>query len=435
MDIFIWLIIAALLGIIALRPHWGIYLLAIFLPVIGWDFYFGGFVLPLIDLLGLITLAAFLLNYLCRKIFIPAKPLPLKWPLLLPFALFFLASIISNSLSINPSASFYYFLRWPLFLYFAYIFAPANIITESKILKRAVVLIFISTMIVLLSGYLSLLDQDIQNAFFRLRSSRLFGLYPFGENHNLIAEFLNVGAFFVLVIKEFIKEPRYKRLINVIFVLTALGILLTFSRAAWITLALQCIVYLAYRLKNEVQGKRKAAAIIFLSLIAITPIFWKMNILQDNNTGSTASRLLLSEISYKAWLEKPLFGHGSGEFINLVGADIRFTANHGAPMDSHGLIQKVLAENGLVGLIAWLGILFYLARFGFLAVRKYYPKVKWVLPFALAAGGGIFFQLFNTSYYKGRVWLPLILFVIAIEMSEKRLQTYASKNKSLTNNS
>jgi hypothetical protein len=211
--------------------------------------------------------------------------------------------------------------------------------------------------------------------------------------------------------------------------------MLTFSRAAWITLGLQIAIYLLYRLKNEKKGRRGAAVLIFLAIIVTSPIAWKMGVLQDNNSGSTASRLLLSEISIRAWQAKPLFGHGSGEFINLVAADIRFTANHGEPMDSHGLIQKVLAENGLVGLIAWLGILFYLARFGFLAVKKYYPKVKWVLPFALAAGGGIFFQFFNTSYYKGRVWLPLILFIIAIEMSEKRLKTYDRKDKSLTNNS
>ena len=212
MNIFIWLLIAALFGLTMLRPRWGIYLLAIFLPVIGWDFYFGEVVLPAIDLLALITLAAFLLNHLYQKFFTSAKSTPLKWPLLLPFLLFFLASIISNSLAINPGSSFYYFLRWPFFLYFAYIFTPANIITDSKILKKTVILIFASTMLVLLSGYLSLFDQDIQNAFFRLRSSRLFGLYPFGENHNLIAEFLNVGAFFILVIKEFVKEPRYRRL-------------------------------------------------------------------------------------------------------------------------------------------------------------------------------------------------------------------------------
>jgi O-antigen ligase len=131
---------------------------------------------------------------------------------------------------------------------------------------------------------------------------------------------------------------------------------------------------------------------------------------------------LLNQIALQAWQEKPLFGHGSGEFINLVADNIRFTANHGAPMDSHGFVQKIAAENGIFGLAAWFLILIYLTRLAFLAVLKYYPRVKWVLPFALAVGGGIFFQFFNTSYYKGKVWLPLILFIIAIEFSEKRQQ-------------
>lgn len=408
------------------RPTIGVYLIAACLPIIGRDISLYGFTLPISDLTALLTLAGFAVNLLWRILFKPKEHIKLIWPLFFPFLMFFLANLLSIIFSNDPTSSFYYFLRWPFFLYVAYIFAPSNIITNPKVLKRTVVIVFLSAMAVLISGYLSLYGQDWQNSFFRLKSVYFWGSYPFGENHNLIAEFLNIGAFFVLIIREFLKGKKQRRLADIIFFLTAIGIILTFSRAGWITLFLQSAVYIYYRTKHD--GKKKLAIAIFalLGAIIISPLLWKMSVLQDSNTSSTENRVLLTRISWQAFKEKPLFGYGSGEFINLVGNNTRFVAKYGAPIDSHGVLQKVAAENGILGLISWLFILVYLVKVSVLAIRKYYPKVEWVLPFALAALGGIFFQFFNTSYFKGRVWFPIALFLLAMRFSE---QLYAKKNK------
>jgi O-antigen ligase len=258
----------------------------------------------------------------------------------------------------------------------------------------------------------------------------LFNSYPFGENDNLVAEFLNVGVFFVLVIKEFLKDKRQKRIADIIFILTAIGIILTFSRTGWITLMLQLAIYIYYRIKYTQQEKLSTVFIILIFAVILSPLVWKMGVLQDSNTSSTENRLLLTEISINAFKDKPMFGQGSGEFIHLVDNNIRFRAKYGDPIDSHGVLQKVAAENGIFGLATYLFILAYLARFSFLAIKKYYPQVKWVLPFALAALGGIFFQFFNTSYYKGKVWFPMLLFILAIKFSE---QIYDKKNKNTSN--
>jgi len=426
MDIILLSIIILIFLAVTWRPTIGVYLIAACLPIIGRDISLYGFTLPISDLTALLTLAGFAVNLLWRILFKPKEHIKLIWPLFFPFLMFFLANLLSIIFSNDPTSSFYYFLRWPFFLYVAYIFAPSNIITNPKVLKRTVVIVFLSAMAVLISGYLSLYGQDWQNSFFRLKSVYFWGSYPFGENHNLIAEFLNIGAFFVLIIREFLKGKKQRRLADIIFFLTAIGIILTFSRAGWITLFLQSAVYIYYRTKHD--GKKKLAIAIFalLGAIIISPLLWKMSVLQDSNTSSTENRVLLTRISWQAFKEKPLFGYGSGEFINLVGNNTRFVAKYGAPIDSHGVLQKVAAENGILGLISWLFILVYLVKVSVLAIRKYYPKVEWVLPFALAALGGIFFQFFNTSYFKGRVWFPIVLFLLAMRFSE---QLYAKKNK------
>jgi len=410
-----------ILIIAAINPKIGIFLVAATLPIIGRDFYFANLIVPAADLIALLTLIGFLVNLLFTLLFKPQVKVKLTWPLFFPFFLFFLASLLSAALSSNPAASFYYFLRWPLFLYFAYIFVPANVIKDAKTLKTTVVIVFLSSMAVLFSGFLSLYGQDWQNSFFRLKSIKIFNSYPFGENHNLIAEFLNIGAFFVLVIKEFLKDKRLKRVADAIFIMSVLGIILTFSRSGWITLFLQSAIYLYYRTKSLPKERIPALIISLLFIALITPFFFRMSALQEKNVSSTENRVLLTEISLRAFIEKPLFGYGSGEFTNLVDQDTRFRAKYGPAVDSHGVIQKLIAENGILGLTAWLFLLFVLINLIFKTVEKYYPRVKWVLPFALAVFGGVFFQFFNTSYFKGKVWFPILLFILALKFSEEKV--------------
>lgn len=414
-------------AIVAFRPKWGVYLIAALLPVIGRDFYIYGFLVPAADLVALGTLFAFTFNYSYRLLFKATEDLKLKWPLFFPFFLFLVISAISIILNGNSLSSWYYFLRWPLFLYFAYIFVPANIISDAKTLKRTVLIVSASAIAVLISGFLSLIGQDWQHSFFRLKSIYVFNSFPFGENHNLVAEFLNIGAFFVLVIKEFLKSKKGRRLADALFLVFALGIVLTFSRTGWITLFLQSAVYIYFRLKHFPKQKMATATLLLVLVAIATPLFFKMNSLQADNVSSTENRVILTEIAWEAFLDKPLLGQGSGTFVGLVEDNVRFSAKYGAPVDSHGVIQKVAAENGIFGLLSWLFILLFLLRFCYIAISKYYPKVPWVLPFALAAMGGIFFQFFNTSYYKGKVWFPLILFLLAISLSEK---IYVKKDKS-----
>jgi len=418
MDFITAIISLTLFALLFIKPRLGLYLTALSLPLIGievvlWDFRF-----PLADLVAAASAIAFLIRRFSS--FLVRRPLaPLSWPLFLPFAVFLGAAALSSFFAPDFGKSFYYFLRWPFFLYFAYIFVPANLIDDARTLKRTISLVAASAFIVMLYGFLSLVGQDWQDSFFRVNAWKIAGVYPFGANHNLIAEFLNVGAFFALVVREFFHDRRWRRAGDIIFIFFALAIIMTFSRTGWITLAVQSFVYLVYRTIGQPQRRLAAVFYSLLGIAIISPLVWKMGILQEANESSTENRALLTEISWEAFKEKPVFGHGSGEFVNLVDQNIRFKAKYGAPLDSHGMIQKLAAENGALGLGAWLFLLLYLARLAFMTLRRYNKHLPWMLPFALAAAGGLFFQFFNTSYYKGKVWFPILLFVLAIKFSDE----------------
>lgn len=403
------------------RPIIGLYLLVFFLPFIGFDLPLFGLDIPPVDLVALILVVAFVTQRVFSFIK-NEKQANLRWPILIPFVFFLSASFISSLFATNPMYSLWYFVRWPLFLYFAYIFLPYNLIKDQKVLKRTIVTLALSSLLVLFFGFLSLMGQDWRDNFFRIKSLAIFGLYPYGENHNLIAEFLNVGTFLLLSLRFLAKDWRFKRLFDVLFVISAFGVIMTFSRSGWIILALQAALYAWLYLRDENFRKKDLSVLLIVAILVLSPLFVKMMTLQESNTSSTENRVLLSEISIEAFSQKPALGYGSGAFINLVESNVRFRAKYGEPIDSHGVLQKVAAENGLFGLLSWIFLGLYLLILFIRALKKYGIKYPWLAPLLIASLGGLFFQIFNTSYYKGKVWLPITLSILAIELVEKHYE-------------
>jgi len=428
------LILSAVLAIIFIfflaKPKLGLYSVAFFLPMIGWSFYIKSFSLTFIDLLGLLLTLAFFTNYLWSIFFSrrqrqPAKPW--RWPLFFPFAVFIFINLLSALFAPDPLYSLWYIIRWPAFLYIAYIFVPYNLIQDGKTLKKTIIATASGAVLVLILGFLSLYGQDWHDSFFRIRSISLFGVYPYGENHNLIAEFLNVGVFMILAWRQLTKNLRVRKILDIAFIAMSLGIILTFSRAGWITLFLQLSIYTVFYFQTKKQTPRRLVLFIVGALILLSPLAWKMGQLQQENTSSTENRWLLTKIAIEAFQDKPYMGYGSGEFINLVDDNLRFKAKYGPAIDSHGMLQKVLAENGAFGLAAWIFIIAALLKHFWFALQKYYHRNLWLLPVIIAGLGGLFFQLFNTSYYKGKVWLPIALALVAINLIEQHALKQSAK--------
>lgn len=412
----------ALLMIFLARPAYSLYFLAFSTPIIGWSFYIGRFNLPFIDLIACIALIAFVLRFTYIHVSKDknTKQQTIKWPLAFPFAIFFIVSLLSVLVSEAPLSSLWYIIRWPLLMYLAYIFLPYNLVSSPKILKNTVIALVISSGLVLLSGYLSLYGQEWQSNFYRLQSISVFGVYLFGANHNLIAEFLNVGVFMILMLRALSKNNREKRFLDSIFALSTIAIIMTFSRAGWLTLALQLSIYAWYYFYLKKYRPANVLLAILGIAIILSPLAWRMIELQKHNVSSTENRWLLTQIAWEAYLDKPYLGHGSGQFINLVNQNLRFKAKYGDPIDSHGMVQKVLAENGIFGLAAWLFIFIYLGKIFYQTYKKYQLSHYWFLPLFLSGFGALFFQFFNTSYYKGKVWLPIALGLAAIKLLEEK---------------
>lgn len=409
------------LAILLIFPVFSIFLLGFSVPIIAWTFTLASFEIPMSDLIALIILLAVSISILYKLLFQPKNQKKIKLLLFFPFAIFILSYVFS--LFNHPQAlqGLYYIIRWPILLYLAYIIVPSYLIDNEKKLKIAIWSLASISLIMTISGYLSLLAKDWQDSFFRLDSVSFFKIYPFGKNHNLIAEFLSMSAFLWLALKDFYQDIKIKKIFNLLFIVTLGASVLTFSRAAWISVCIQLIILIYWKEKESIKKNTALWLLSGLSIIILMlPILWRMQVLQNNNTSSTENRWLLTEIAYNAWQEKPILGQGAGRFVEMVENNIRFTAKYGEPIDSHGFLQKIATESGTLGIMAWLFLLITIGKRAITSLKKYQKKANYLLPLWIAATGSLVFQIFNTSYYKGKVWLPILIALIASELAAKK---------------
>ncbi|MFA5644636.1 MAG: O-antigen ligase family protein [Patescibacteria group bacterium] len=418
---FLLILLFFLFLLFFLSPLFVVYLIALFLPVTGFALTYSPLEIPFIDLLSLLVLSSFLIRHIYIYFFSLEKE-KIKFPQGGAFLFFFLATLLSGLFSKDIFDSLWYSFRWILFFYLAFVVLPFNTIKNLVNLKRVLTFISLGGFLVALMGLVSLFLQDWQDSFFRVKPLFLFGDWIFGENYNLLAEFLILSSFIVLSLKYWFNSFRISRFLNVLAVFLIFINFLTFGRTAWITIFLQIFIYLAIEfllIKKRKIILKEFILVSFLALILIAPFFVKMLSLQEANVSSTENRLLLTQISWSSFWERPLVGHGSGSFVSLVEDNIRFVAKYGDPLDSHGFGQKVLAENGILGTIAFLLFLFFIFRKIYLGLISNQKDYKLLLPLFVASFGGFFYQLFNTSYYKGRVWLPIAIALIAVELIDK----------------
>ena len=282
------LIILALLGVLlvllvfALKPEVGLYVLALSVPLINWNFNWNNLSVFFVELVALGLLISFIIRQIYLVIFKKDKNSlkKIKFPLWQPFLLFMIACALSSLNSRYVFYSSWYSIRWVLFFYLAYLFVPYNIINNIKSLKRIVIALIFSGSLVALMGLFSLLGQDWYNDFFRIQPTSFLGIYPIGYNHNLIAEFLVIITFLVLSLKYWFKSERANRLINILFIIFFAITVGTFSRTAWIVLALEIVLFLyldTLYLKRKKWDFKKIIVAIVISLVVLVPFIIRMD--------------------------------------------------------------------------------------------------------------------------------------------------------------
>lgn len=416
-------LVAVIVLLIAWRAPYAVFYTTIFVaPFIGWvvslstgtiqvgERVFGGSIdVPMSDLLALIALA----SWAFRLLFIWQKRKQADWKPWLPLGISFGLLVAAHFLSIlsiaepNPLFVVKYALRPVLFSYMAWVLLPTNFLRSRRRFVTTLGILITSGMLFALDGFRSLFVFD--TALHRARPLPMFGVSPIGINHNVLAEWLVFVAPLALCLAELCQEKKQKRLLYVLAAFMTLIALLTFARSAWITLILQAgvLAYFNYR-----QAVRKHVRELVTGLMVLSPLAVYMVIFSSRTEiqGSTDARAMLAGIAWSLFKNSPWIGVGAGTFVDRVGATWLFTYEFGAPLDSHGILQKLVAETGLLGLLAFAGVLFVLGRWVWNMWKSFKVDSFERRAFAclvVAMVGAFSYQIFNTTYWSAKLWLPV----------------------------
>jgi len=456
------------------RLDWGIYLMVLFFPFVGLQFFFGqDYNLPLIDIIALLVFTAWILKCLSkalnskcyyepsesnrasyhlhenkrRRHWLMSLSKKIKksliifpgWPI---FALFITVNLISLFNSYDLFLSLKYILRPLVFFYFAFLILPNNTINSYKMLKN-ILWIFLSLGIFAATIGIFSLFLDFGELIPRAKPIAIAGWAPLGFNHNALAELLIIiiplNWLLIILNKSHsafgtkVAQDKIKKILLLTLVLMASILLLTFSRTGWICLFLEILLfwYFIYREQTKKLFK-KIPTLAFLILMIAFIFFLPMFQLLTSSIGWQANenRLFLNEISWEAFLNHPIIGNGAGTFVSLVRANPAYILEYGQPLDSHGVIQKIAVESGTLGLITFLIFIFYILRKLFVAYSKlgniilegakrpiesrYSQEI--LFAFFVIAFASFIFQLFSTSYFIANFWLPIGIGLAAVKV-------------------
>lgn len=341
------------------------------------------------------------------------------WPLLgayLPLVGAHIASIASPLLP-DPYLVLKFALRPVLFVYLAFVALPYNLIKSRRRLIAALGTFSAVGMLAALNGLLAMFFPENGEFLGRAHPLSIFGVPVLGENHNELAEMMVVTAPITLALTRLVKSTRDRQLLMGAAVFQFTVGIFTFTRTLWIVFIFETafLIWTMWRAKARRHLSSILLGIVLILPFAIGMVFYTLS---QTAQSSNSTRLMLSQIAAQVFESSPVFGGGAGSYTLRVGSTQLFLLEYGDPIDSHGFIQKLAEETGALGLLA-LGIflvcVFRYVRIGMRDISAG-PVREAALLMIAASGGAFIYQLFNTSYWNGKMWLPLGLLIAAVNV-------------------
>lgn len=407
---------------------WGWYVLVFLSPMIYWVIRLGDYPelfesFPLllrleaaaVEFWAVFLLMAYLVSLV--RTWLQGKKILVRLPGIWWFGLF-LASAVVSLVNVGQGEllkSAWYLGRFIVFFYIAYVFLGANIIKDKEIFRKSLYAFVSVGLFAALMGIVSLIIGTWKQVYGVARVSpfAIGSWAPFGDQHIFIAETLIVTVLLFLYIWYEHRKKHYATPLAILCVLVLLVALGTLSRAAWVTTFVSLVVFVVImkeRVPFRTLWKRYAwIVILFIPLIAYFAYFVLSSYLI---VTSNAARFTLTEIAWMEFLNHPYIGAGVGTFVSSVSSIYLFFIEFGAPMDAHGIGQKLLAEQGMFGFLTFLVFISWLLS----RMYERYKDPSYHQDARTVALLGIFlvvapltFQIFNTQYYHAIVWVPIAL--------------------------
>jgi O-antigen ligase len=293
-----------------------------------------------------------------------------------PLSLFSLVALISlalNFLNLKLDAwliSFSYLLRWVA--YASLYFIVKEFDTKFKF-KTSYVLLVSGFFVVLIGFVQYFLYPNLRNLYYLGWDEHLYRLFSSFLDPNFAGAFFAIYFLFAIIFTSgFLKKRNWVRFltVGVVALLALCALYLTYSRSALIMLAVSVVVYL------YLINKKKFILLILLlvfSLIFILPKSFQTEGTNFLRAASSEARVQTAKEALTIIQKNPLYGVGFNAYRyarNLQGLNgPNWEVSHGAAGTDNSFLF-VLATTGIVGLVAFLWLIYKMFRLGITNLKK-----------------------------------------------------------------
>lgn len=427
-----------------------IYGITFFVPLLFFAYIYDSYTLPKAIFLQLSCSILFILWLIILSV---KGELSLKKsPLNLPVFLFFAAGIISTIFSIDKASSLLGAYKRhegliTLGCYTLLYFATLNFFDRKSSRSLAGVFLTVAS-ITSLYGILQYFGIDFVQIELGTGADITRSFATFG-NPVFLAAFLVMALPLSLALFSESQKKEDKYLYGIATVLIAFGLLFTASRGGWIGGFFGFAFLLIFGFKYIPPENRKLLirtgaifAIILLVILMVKlpgkaePLYARVLSILQASTGTAGTRLLMWEGSLKMIAARPLTGYGL-ETLKLVMpkyVSTKFYLLEAARLDkTHNELLQIAATMGILGLAAYLFMIFTFFKLVFKTLKKLIPGEALFLTGLAAAILGFIAQLqFSFSQLNSSFIFWILLGLSAAYLSEeKRVIPLSAKTKPL----
>lgn len=246
---------------------------------------------------------------------------------------------------------------------------------------------------------------------------RAYGSLP---HPNILAGFLVICLLMLAGLYFSAKKLKERCIYLIIFCFLILGLFLTFSRGAWLTLFIS-LFFLLILVWTQNQSFRKpllelivivlTMAILF-SLIISDPVLTRISGEQRLEIKSTEQRVLYTGWAREIIKENWLFGVGIGNFTLFVHDNINAGLKSWDYQPVHNIYLLIFCELGIFGLLIFGLLIFYLTKIFFASFKK--NKNNWFLIYSTAILGILFLGLWDHYFWTLHFGIMLFWLLIGL---------------------
>lgn len=298
-----------------------------------------------------------------------------------------------------------YLARWVLYAGLYFVFVDVG----KKLNKKKPFFMILSGIIVLTIGFIQFFFYpSLKNLSYLGWDEHLYRLFSSFLDPNFTGTFLVLFLIFVYIIRDKFKmNKKTIYLLNSLLLFNFIGIILTYSRSALLTLLTSALVYCF------IQKKYNAFVTLIITLVVIVILLSPRFYLVNTNlfrTPSLEARVANIKEALTIYKEKPIFGVGFNNFRfarEKYGYKDRvpfgFSHSGGGADSSFAL---VIATSGILGFLAYIFLLFKMLKLGLKNTKK--NKYALILVVSLS---GLFVNslLLNSLFYSFiMIWMWIL---------------------------